>query len=212
MAGARPLLLVTVPHAFCEPGADDNAHPCDSVALTAARALVARLRRMLRTRADVVLLAADRPRAECDLNRVQCRDSAWRRALFAFARENRARLALVLDVHSFPPDYDGYGTAPVPDAVLLDDDVLHWPHALRRRSAHQYARETLDLHAHLQHDGARVNTLEGLDNDIAVQMRRELRVPAVLLELNEAAPVAPLLDSVARWVASRLTFASETHL
>jgi predicted N-formylglutamate amidohydrolase len=93
------------------------------------------------------------------------------------------RVRALIDVHSFPPDYTGFGEGV--DVALLDDFAPPFQ---------RYVEALLDR---LQRAGLIVSTVVGRTNDIMVEARQDFCVPAVLVEFNESLVAHP-----ARWDAA----------
>jgi len=219
--GAAATVLLTVPHARCPPHPLD--HECDFAALAAAHALAdaferaARSRRAgaFRLRPALVVPGPTEYRRVCDLNRRRCRDTTpYRRRLTADM--SRPDVALLIDVHSFPPNTDRvFDDA---DVVILDDTA----HA----AWSGYAVALLRMLA-AAHDGGgggggtsafpvRVRLVKGAHNDIEEEARGVFGLPAILIEFNErlfaddARPrmVRMLADRVVRWAYATVPHAA----
>ena len=184
-----PEVLLTVPHALCPPRyVEPPAHPCDWTAWDSALLLAA----ALEATGDVVpvLAPADVPRFVCDLNRARCRDTPYRRRVRRHLRERRGVATLVLDVHSFPAEYEGFGDVPL--AVL--DDV--------GRGARRPSALGASLARWMDDAGVPMNLLPGVYNDIQDEARYSLGVPALLLEFNEGIAGTAYARRIAREIAA----------
>lgn len=196
----RTAVVLTVPHARCPPPGklhyvvDEtgrirvNVHPCD----TAAPQFCARLQRELEG-LGVRTMVFDRPpisRADCDLNRLACREHSWRRKVAGWHKG----AALLLDVHSFP-NVSGKFSERL-DVYLLVDKVA----ALGTRDAAKLRKELVlfdDASRHsrevagamveyMQNAGTLAGHYEGYQNDLIVEAM-QAGVAAVLVEVNESA-------------------------
>jgi hypothetical protein len=121
-------------------------------------------------------------RRVCDLNRFYCRATPYRNELTKFMAENRKRIGMVADVHSFPPDYADFGEAYI---VLLDNDV---------EKTGEFSDYTEDLRQRLNDAGIRTNALFGSTivagnttetNDIQDEAKIQFGLPSLLIEFNE---------------------------
>lgn len=97
-------IIITVSHAICY---SLEERDCDRRAMAVARILHEIL---LAKKCDVVLDVSGSYRPEIDSNRIEARDTVWRRRLRKIIREQqKLGRTFVLDVHSFPPDVPWLG-------------------------------------------------------------------------------------------------------
>ena len=184
-------VIMTVPHATCPvrggEGQPRAPHPCDTIAVRAAQSIYDSQRGVF---FYATVVAASTPRATCDLNRDACRNHPWRahvRRVISEALSSTGRnpTVFVLDVHSFPPDAEGWSAYEV---VLLDDDPT--PTAY-----------TESLARRLKRAGVAVAIGRGRDNDIQDEARAAGH-KSVLVEFNERlGRDASRLDFIAAQIA-----------
>ncbi len=186
-------VIMTVPHATCPVRGGEGqplAHPCDTIAVRAAQSIYDSQRGVF---FYATVVAASTPRATCDLNRVACRNHPWRAHVRRVIVESlsadfgRKPTVFVLDVHSFPPDAEGWSAYEV---VLLDDDPT--PTAY-----------TESLGRHLKRAGVAVAIGRGRDNDIQDEARAAGH-KSVLVEFNErlgrdARRLTFIASQIAQW-------------
>jgi len=172
-------ILVTVPHATCPPGGPGPDHLCDIAAPAAARQLAA----AVRARGAVVeLFLGDIPRGcrlqhrgcrVCDLNRMRCADTPWRRAV----RATLARARWLLDVHSSPGDARSFGGRGF--VILLNAENRPLAGATARRVIAAVRR--LGIGAAL----LRGRSPDGRPGNAIIAEAAIAGVPAMLLEFSE---------------------------
>lgn len=95
MMNSASAVVISVPHALCVESRRTVENPCDDVAAPFAKKLQSELR--MRGVISTLLLSSIE-RKQCDLNRVQCRNTEYRQRL----TELMETPVFVLDVHSFP--------------------------------------------------------------------------------------------------------------
>lgn len=184
-------VVLTVPHAACAQVAHLPGHPCDWKAQTAANCVKANLSSAAAIKAKV-FANTDLPRhSTCDMNRLRCRNTEWRKKILKYVQDQHNNVVFVLDVHSFPSNYPTYGRW---ELVVLDD-------AKRRK---QY---TIDFVLSMRRKGIQTGWLRGGGNDIHVEMRAVASLPSFLLEFNEGISDSRLRNvicpAVAEWLSSR---------
>ena len=95
-------IIITVPHSVC---IDTIDRDCDRRATTAARLLY---RILIAKGCDVHLHTSDLYRSETDANRLESRNTRWRKQLGELINTKlKTGPVFVIDVHSFPPE-DGF--------------------------------------------------------------------------------------------------------
>ena len=192
-------ILLTVPHAKC---VSTTRRDCDRLARTAATYLHSFL--LPRSR----LLVGDVLRSQGDLNRVETRNTLYRRhvrnILLSKTKGLGVAAAAVLDIHSFPyidsfPSPDSWLEDTIndkirlllngpPELVILDNIPAHTPWILK-------------LVRFLHQNNVRVDYLPGARfNDIVAESRK-LGIPAVLIEFYEGLSI-PRLVTITRLIAS----------
>ncbi len=180
-------IVITVPHAVCpDRVARRSAHLCDLLAPQAAACMHAASKTLAGGRTVSVLapfLPGDTSRDECDLNRRWCdmrwrerdtRQHPYRRRVRTFVQENSARVAFVLDVHSYPRHVSDWGDY---ELVVLDDD---------EDGSRSVAPYVSDFVSFMGEAGVPTAARLGQNNDIHYEMRTVLRKRSMLLEFNES--------------------------
>ncbi len=177
-------VTLTVPHA--------EGRGRDSLAVSAARALRSQ---MLTRGTSVRLFVSPVPRDQCDMNRVRCRGTRFRRSVFAHVR-GQPTPSLVIDVHSFSPvsgftpEWAGF------DVVVLDDN----------QPFSTYSKHYV---AFMRANGVSIALKRGGSNDIQDEMHERnvdaFLTGAFLLEFNEGLlgtpdRLRPIAALTARWV------------
>lgn len=157
-------VLLTVPHKACPPNSPPN-HLCDFVAETSAVALYQYLGR------KPCLLIGNIPRTQCDLNRIQCRQTKFRKELRKEIKSGDYKF--VLDIHSYPPD-------------LEDKELREWSKydlvIMDRLPETQYGDLLTKL---LQKAGVNCMRVLGSKKNDIVGEARENGLYSVLLEFKE---------------------------
>ena len=188
-------VVLTVPHAVCPEDAPRAAHLCDFLAPRAAQCVFERSRALedVAVRALAPLVPTHTPRTVCDLNRRRCwpesdgdggsaRAHPFRERVREVVRERGDRVALVLDVHSYPPRVPDWGDYTL---VVLDEDVRVGGGG--RWDRPPWSSYAVDFTRFMNRDaGVRTALRAGHDNDIMREMRTQLGRRALLLEFNEA--------------------------
>ena len=150
---------------------DKAVRDCDRVAEQAAKSLFS----VLSKKIDTTLIVADMLRAQMDLNRIQSRQTGFRKCV----RSKLPDIQLLLDIHSFPAStvWAGLGNL---ELVVLDNEpgVAVWT----------------KLAADLKKRGVRAAYVRGsLENDIVLEARLA-GVSSVLVEFNESLGKARLSE------------------
>ena len=154
-------VVLTAPHAAC-PVLNDK-HLCDTAVVELSRMIEAKLKEAHRS---VKRLVGDLARSVCDLNRWDCRETVFRQELARVM--GAAKVALLLDVHSFPPEEPNWGGY---DVVLLT--VANCDQELMRQMKDELVQA-----------GYKTGIMQGSDfNDIVTSYGQQTR--AVLIEGNE---------------------------
>lgn len=179
VAATDHTVVITVPHIICGVPYAANTHECDfsagSAALMLARKFQANNDKRNRDdpRIKTISVKGDIARAYVDLNRRPSRTASgttMRKRLTAIMKNLSPSSDIVLDIHSYPPDYTKWvGT----EMSILDSD---------------WRTSTLgtELFAMLKEAGVIiVYNQTGLVNDIMDEAIYDHNIPAVLLEFNE---------------------------
>jgi len=180
-------VVLAVPHGYCPPA---TVRICDRVAERSARALSGALS-WLGVDAHVHVLST--LRADVDMNRWEARGTLYRLKLLV----DMKAAALLLDVHSFPPER--------PDRGELY--VLYLVGGTQERLAvdfQEYMLRTIGLTVPIVRGKA--STLLGGGNDI-LTVARTIGLPALLLEFREDlgdGRLAELAAPIARWTQSKI--------
>ncbi len=179
------MVVVTVPHAQCPPIAIPTSHPCDLLAPQAARCLWLKQEKIDVHRPFFGTI----PRTECDLNRVQCRNTSYRKRVREFVLENQESTVFVLDIHSYPPDTNEWTSY---ELVVLDDSTT---------KPRDYSFAFVDF---MKDSGIPILLGKGKGNDILVEMRG-LGQRSFLLEFNESLMNDPnrfreICDAIVLWL------------
>lgn len=149
-------ILLTVPHAYCDELLI-YGHYCDPIAEEMAKKISRKI--------PVDLEIGDIPRPVCDLNRIACRITDFRRRISRKIKN----FDLILDIHSYPSDSE-YGPW---DITILED---------RQPNLNL---TSYSLYKYLQSFGINVGLIYGKDNDI-IDEANEKGVDAFLIEFNES--------------------------
>ncbi len=186
-------VLLTVPHSQCSPEGLFHSHPCD----TAAKETAFKVRHFLQhiqQGINVKMMPGSVPRAECDLNREECRKTPWRKKV----RELMGESLIFLDMHSF---YDS-------ESKFGDVDVAVFFHGGRDTRLRLKILSNM-----LRKAGLRVNEWEsdlGTDDLLKEwegQKWRGASLPGTLIELNESVPNerrTKVAEVMAFWVSDQL--------
>jgi len=161
-------LILTTPHSFCP------AINCDETSLFSAR-LIARYLKIPHK-----IFEGDVPRQECDLNRIQCRNTSYRKDIKELALRKRGNV-FVLDVHSFVDPFGAWGVPGDMEIVIIDDRFTH--------------DKALDLATFLEDDGINATHIQGANNDIQDEMH-SLNIDSFLIEFSDL-----LSDSRRKYIA-----------
>lgn len=155
-------IIITIPHAAC-PRRRDREHLCDYGAKEYAKGLRDALERQGRS---VCLFVGREPRSRLDLNRPESRTHPWRERLRKALRSSPE--AILIDMHSFPPDDFGDADVSVYDMPPGADD--------------RFVRE---LRGAVARQGlSQAHAKGGEQNDIVMEAIGEGR-KAALVEVNE---------------------------
>lgn len=183
-------ILLTVPHATCEPESKSvSKHPCDAAALTASRLLANFLKKLSKNRVDVTLIAGSVPRSVVDMNR-------------SASRIGESALKERSDIEKWVTETVGYGRAIVD--VHSYDDLAAWFKGVDVSAAEQHCRHChplvfLDIKPYspfsvmvakrvssLASNSIPAQIVEGTtENDILFVARERYGVPCILTEFYE---------------------------
>lgn len=165
-----PLVILTIPHAKCA-YTPNQPHSCDYVAEPFARSIS----KYLGNVENIVYPSPNNRALECDMNRKWCRSWPYRTNLVKFVnREKRIGKVYVLDVHSFPGDYnpDEIKLAKPPEVYTIDDG----------RYVASYTSNFVNF---MKQNGVDCHSFGGKGvNDIHQQMR-QLGLQSFLVEFSE---------------------------
>ena len=166
-------VVISVPHAACQPVTLSAPHPCDSVAPQMAKLLATRLN------AQTVIFGSV-PRSVVDMNRYPSRLVLDERKRLKEATSNQSKVILV-DVHSYD-DSAPWGEGA--DLVVFDTEPLQYVSVLTMM--------------HIRHmSNVRVGFVVGSQqNDIIIEAKSR-GVPSIMLEVHEGSNLVEIADAVA---------------
>lgn len=176
-------ILLTCPHAYCGNNSIDrnyfeSEHFCDLIAEDMTNELYTKLSK--NNQVDIEIGKTARP--ECDLNRIQCRNTSFRRKI----SQKMQNFDLILDIHSYPSNSE-YGAY---QAVILEDRPLS-------RDLSSYS-----LYQYLISNGINVGLLQGRGNDIEDESH-EKGIDSFLIEFDEDMSLKfnqNLINLISEWV------------
>lgn len=199
----KQLIVITTPHEKCE---DNNiGHTCDTFARILAEQLKISLANDSR---EIVYFKGNINRKKIDLNRLNSRDTIFRKSITSYIIEhinklitqNEARLIYILDCHSFPPG-NSFNNISInnPDIAILFDDCLQLI----------YVEELTDI---LNKNKIRSTKHIGNQNDIIdefIEINKtylqyyKIKIMPILIEINEGIDMNKLKiigQSVNQWI------------
>lgn len=157
-------ILVTAPHAFCYEEYDsinNDKHSCDYASLSSAEKIYDLLELK-----NKYLIKSTMPRKNCDMNRIQCRNTSFRNQI----REKYILVNYLIDVHSFPrlPEYPLF----MKEVYIIDDSNSH-------------TKLSKNLNRYLINQGFDCTLVKGNGvNDITDESRKH-GIQSVLIEISE---------------------------
>lgn len=150
-------VLLTVPHCLCLYEGNKN-HLCDSIALKAAK--------NINKNNGFTLIKGNISRDKCDLNRINCRDTYFRKEIMNLI--DKYKIKWVIDIHSFPEVFLNNF-----EIYILDDYT------------EEKTNYCVDFYKYILKNNVNCGYFQGIDNDIMDQTR-EKGVKSFLIEFNES--------------------------
>jgi hypothetical protein len=172
------LVILTSPHSKCDN--ESQVRMCDTNA-EAARLSLNKL--LTKEGFKVKEFEADVYRSEQDLNRFPARQTTFRTAIRSFIEQNKDQILYLLDIHSFPQGYQGFGQDT--QVCLLDDTVFLSQTNDPRYPIYPFCKETLLLEQMLRDKGIHTSAMEGSINDLQNESRIDQGIPTLLIEYRE---------------------------
>lgn len=184
----KNIIILTTPHSFCK---KSSVRTCDVKASKFLSILSKHLREIKQKDREwsIKTFASNTFRDKVDLNRMSGRYSDFRPMLRDFIEKNTKNIFMVIDLHSFPEDYDGFGEK-VHLSILDDTSYLNVKEWSNEETPMMQQHQTFPLYViKLQEilDKANIATsiTPGSINDIQNEVRTKWNIPSVLLEANE---------------------------
>lgn len=180
-ATTSAFVLLTSPHRWCDPAENPRlTHMCDRAAGPASALLVDALQA---AGVDVVHLEGNTLRKEKDLNRDPTVGMA--EPARTFYKEYNTLLAnkppaLVLDVHSYPPDLHERRHGGKEDRAWTKSDMV-----LLDNKPKENARFTRGLSKKLAEEKIKTLHVRGSPVNYIIRRADEMNIPSTLLEFNE---------------------------
>lgn len=154
------MILITAPHSLCKDN-DIKTHECDIIAGDMAKRLYKKLKS---NNIDVQLFVSTERRIDCDLNRIKCRNTSYRKNVTKYMK---MKPIFLFDIHSFPNSYKQ-----LPMYIL--DDYIEQPE-----------NYSINLFHYLKNNGINAELYQGIDNDIEDEAR-SFNIKSILIEFNES--------------------------
>jgi hypothetical protein len=175
-------ILITAPHARCP--SNPKGHECDFAALKGAKLIY---KENKKNGYDSILEIPKKGayRRECDLNRIECRNSEYRKRL---TRDLKYNISYVIDVHSYPPDYKGFNRngKNVELSILDQGTVDNGKRIYTDNNRFLYSKLlSHNIKASLIYGSSELTGKHEETNDIIDQFSIENDIPGSLIEFNE---------------------------
>lgn len=195
-------VLITAPHAHCDKST--LIRTCDRLAKNMAQALAKSLET---ARIPTKSFLAQTLRSECDLNRDRCLLTPYRQVLRKYIVENLNKIAILADIHSFPPDEPDWRG----NHLVILDQVSDLVNNLLNPSD-RFSWYAISLYRHCVSSGWSVLLVQGAQNSIVAEMQSwEQKIkriatpslPTFLLEFNEGLSdrdQSGLTNTISEWI------------
>ncbi len=104
---SKPVVVViTVPHASCK---NLKVRNCDKIGGRSANCIETHMNQVRGNKKIITSVFRNDSvsRMDCDMNRIQCRNTKWRKGITEYFNQVKKQMLIHYDIHSFPPEMDG---------------------------------------------------------------------------------------------------------
>jgi len=172
----RNIVILTTPHSKCY---NEKYRTCDLNAKPFLESVI----ETLKGHFEVKVFESENFRDQADLNRIWDRDKGFRPQLRNFIKENKEKILFLLDLHSFPEYYKGFGDC---DVALLDDTAYL---SLFKETFDPEIQIAFPKYIYclkeLLEEKFKTSLVAGSINDIQNEARIDFGIPAILIECKE---------------------------
>lgn len=184
-------IILTVPHYICI--GTISGHNCD----TKAELLADSISSKFPDEQDLIILIGNINRTLIDLNRIQSRNTRFRKRIREEIEKRRNKRIFLLDCHSFDKTHD-----------FRDKNQFVDPEFVIIYDHEKFKQDAFKLKDMLLLKNIKVNVIKGNKNDIIEEFQSYEDITCLLLELSEdlknSKKIDIISDSIKNWIENSL--------